>query len=77
LELNLSSRAKAETEKGAKLKGFSTQGTASKIPLHPFSASSVRLDYQRQLEMNTQDSEEDMLFRREIRYTSRERSGGF
>jgi hypothetical protein len=57
LELNLSSRARAETEKrGAPLKGFSPQETTSKMPLNPFSASSVRPDYQRQLEMNTQDS---------------------
>ncbi len=37
-------------------KGFSTQGTASKMPLNPFAASSVRPDYQKQLEMNIQDS---------------------
>jgi hypothetical protein len=43
---------------------------------HNFSGSSARVDYGRQLELNTQDGEEDMLFRQEIRYPERG-AGGF
>jgi hypothetical protein len=37
---------------------------------------SGRVDYRRRLELNTQDSDEDVLFRQEMRYPERE-AGGF
>jgi hypothetical protein len=37
-----------------------------------YSGSSARVDYRRRLEMNTQDSHEDALFRQEMRYPERE-----
>jgi hypothetical protein len=33
-----------------------------------YSGSSARMDYRRRLELNTQDSDEDALFRQEMRY---------
>jgi hypothetical protein len=44
--------------------------------LDNLAASSIRLDYRRQLEMDTQDSEEDFFFRGSRRYPSRG-AGGF
>jgi hypothetical protein len=44
--------------------------------LDSLAASSVHLDYRRQLEMDTQDSEEDFFFRGSRRYPSRG-AGGF
>jgi hypothetical protein len=44
--------------------------------LDSLAASSVHLDYRRQLEMDTQDSVEDFFFRRSRRYPSRG-AGGF
>jgi hypothetical protein len=41
-----------------------------------YSGSSARVDYRRQLELNTQDSDEDVLFRQEMRYPERG-AGGF
>jgi hypothetical protein len=41
-----------------------------------YSGSSARVDYRRRLEMNTQDSDEDTLFRQEMRYPERG-AGGF
>jgi len=41
-----------------------------------YSGSSARVDYRRRLELNTQDSEEDVLFRQEMRYPERG-TGGF
>ncbi len=41
-----------------------------------FSGSSARVDYRRRLELNTQDSDEDVLFRQEMRYPERG-AGGF
>jgi hypothetical protein len=41
-----------------------------------YSGSSARLDYQRRLELNTQDSDEDVLFRQEMNYPERG-AGGF
>ncbi len=41
-----------------------------------YSGSSARVDYLWQLEMNTQDSDEDVLFRQEMRYPERG-AGGF
>jgi hypothetical protein len=41
-----------------------------------FSGSSTRVDYRRQLKMKTQDSDEDALFRQEMRYPERG-AGGF
>jgi hypothetical protein len=41
-----------------------------------FSGSSTRVDYRQQLKMKTQDSDEDALFRQEMRYPERE-AGGF
>jgi hypothetical protein len=41
-----------------------------------YSGSSARVDYRRRLELNTQDSNEDVLFRQEMRYPERG-AGGF
>jgi hypothetical protein len=41
-----------------------------------YSSSSARVDYRRRLELNTQDSDEDVLFRQEMRYPERG-AGGF
>jgi hypothetical protein len=41
-----------------------------------YSGSSARVDYRRRLEMNTQDSDEDALFRQEMNYPERG-AGGF
>jgi hypothetical protein len=41
-----------------------------------YSGSSARADYRRRLELNTQDSDEDVLFRREMNYPERG-AGGF
>jgi hypothetical protein len=41
-----------------------------------YSSSSTRADYQRRLELNAQDSDEDVLFRREMNYPERG-AGGF
>jgi hypothetical protein len=41
-----------------------------------YSGSSARVDYRRQLELNRQDSDEDVLFRQEMRYPERG-TGGF
>jgi hypothetical protein len=41
-----------------------------------FSGSSARVDYRRRLELNTQDSDKDVLFRQEMRYPERG-AGGF
>ncbi len=41
-----------------------------------YSGSSARVDYRRRLELNTQDSNEDVLFRQEMRYLERG-AGGF
>jgi hypothetical protein len=43
---------------------------------HTYSSSSARADYQRRLELNNQDSDEDVLFRREMNYPERG-AGGF
>jgi hypothetical protein len=44
--------------------------------LHTYSGSSARVDYQWRLELNMQDSDEDVLFRQEMRYSERG-TGGF
>ncbi len=36
-----------------------------------YSGSSARVDYRRRLKLNTQDSDEDVLFRQEMRYPER------
>ena len=41
-----------------------------------YSGSSTRADYRQRLELNAQDSDEDVLFRREMNYPERE-AGGF
>jgi hypothetical protein len=41
-----------------------------------YSGSSARADYRRRLELNTQDSDEDVLFRQEMNYPERG-AGGF
>jgi hypothetical protein len=41
-----------------------------------YSGSSARADYRRRLELNTQDSDEEVLFRREMNYPERG-AGGF
>jgi hypothetical protein len=41
-----------------------------------YSGSSARVDYQRRLELSTQDSDKDVLFRQEMRYPERG-AGGF
>jgi hypothetical protein len=46
-------------------------GSSGELP-RTYSGSSARVDNWRQLEMNTQDSDEDALFRQEMRYPERE-----
>jgi hypothetical protein len=46
------------------------------ILVHTFLGSSASVNYRRRLEMNTQDSNEDVLFRQEMRYPERG-AGGF
>ena len=43
---------------------------------HTYSSSSTRADYRQRLELNAQDSDEDILFRREMNYPERG-AGGF
>jgi hypothetical protein len=50
-------------------------GSSGELP-RTYSGSSARVDYRRQLEMYTQDSDEDALFRQEMRYPERG-AGGF
>jgi hypothetical protein len=45
-------------------------GSSGELPC-TYSGSSARVDYRRRLEMNTQDSDEDVLFRQEMRYPER------
>jgi hypothetical protein len=40
-----------------------------------YSSSSARADYRRRLELNAQDSDEDVLFRREMNYPERGAGG--
>jgi hypothetical protein len=42
-------------------------GGSGELP-HTYSSSSARVDYRRQLELNTSDRDEDVLFRQEMRY---------
>jgi hypothetical protein len=57
--------------------GASTQlgGGSGELP-RTYSGSSARVDCRRQLELNTQDSDEDALFRQEMNYPERG-AGGF
>ncbi len=50
-------------------------GGSGELP-RTYSGSSARVDYRRRLEMNTQDSDEDVLFRQEMNYPERG-AGGF
>jgi hypothetical protein len=50
-------------------------GDSGELPC-TYSGSSARADYRRRLELNTQDSDEDVLFRREMDYPERG-VGGF
>jgi hypothetical protein len=50
-------------------------GDSGELP-RTYSGSSARADYRRRLELNTQDSDEDVLFRREMNYPERG-AGGF
>ncbi len=50
-------------------------GDSGELP-RTYSGSSARADYQRRLELNTQDSDEDVLFQREMNYPERG-AGGF
>ncbi len=50
-------------------------GSSGELP-RTYSGSSARVDYRRRLELNTQDSDEDVLFRQEMRYPERG-AGGF
>jgi hypothetical protein len=45
-------------------------GSSGELP-RTYSGSSARVDYQQRLELNTQDSDEDVLFRQEMRYPER------
>jgi hypothetical protein len=49
-------------------------GDSGELP-RTYSGSSARADYRRWLELNTQDSDEDVLFRREMNYPERGTSG--
>jgi hypothetical protein len=73
-------RAPARLQRGGRAllpAGASTPlgGSSGELP-HTYSSSSARVDYRGQLEMNTQDSDEDALFRQEIGYPERG-VGGF
>jgi hypothetical protein len=50
-------------------------GDSGELP-RTYSGSSARADYRRRLELNTQDSDEDVLFRQEMNYPERG-AGGF
>jgi hypothetical protein len=50
-------------------------GGSGELP-RTYSGSSARMDYRRRLELNTQDSDEDVLFRQEMNYPERG-AGGF
>jgi hypothetical protein len=50
-------------------------GGSGELPC-TYSGSSARADYRRRLELNTQDSDEDVLFRQEMNYPERG-AGGF
>jgi hypothetical protein len=50
-------------------------GSSGELP-RTYSVSSARVDYRRRLEMNTQDRDEDVLFRQGMRYPERG-AGGF
>jgi hypothetical protein len=50
-------------------------GSSGELPC-TYSSSSPRVDYRQRLELNTQDSDEDVLFRQEMRYPERG-AGGF
>jgi hypothetical protein len=50
-------------------------GDSGELP-RTYSGSSARADYRQQLELNTQDSDEDVLFRQEMNYPERG-AGGF
>jgi hypothetical protein len=50
-------------------------GSSGELP-RTYYGSSARVDYQRRLKLNTQDSDEDVLFLQEIRYPERG-AGGF
>jgi hypothetical protein len=50
-------------------------GDSGELP-RTYSGSSARADYRRRLELNTQDSDEDVLFQREMNYPERG-AGGF
>jgi hypothetical protein len=54
------------------LTGVSTPlgGNSGELP-RTYSGSSARTDYRRRLELNAQDSDEDVLFRREMNYPER------
>ncbi len=49
-------------------------GGSGELPL-TYSGSSARMDYRRRLELNTQDRDEDVLFRQEMNYPERGASG--
>jgi hypothetical protein len=76
--LNIGAPARLQREGRALLPaGASTPlgGSSEDLP-RTYSGSSTRADYRRRLEMNTQDSDEDALFRHEMRYPERG-AGGF
>jgi len=50
-------------------------GGSGELP-RMYSGSSARADYRQRLELNTQDSDEDVLFRQEMKYPERG-AGGF
>ena len=72
--------APARLQRGGRalpLAGASTPlgGGSGELP-RMYSGSSARADYRRRLELNTQDSDEDVLFRQEMNYPERG-AGGF
>jgi hypothetical protein len=50
-------------------------GSSGELP-RVYSGSSARVDYRRRLELNTQDSDEDVLFRQEMNYPERGAGAG-
>ncbi len=76
--LNIGAPARLQRGRRALLPaGASTPlgGSSGELPC-TYSGSSARVDYRRRLEMNMQDSDEDALFRQEMRYPERG-AGGF
>jgi hypothetical protein len=71
----LSIRAPARLQRGGRAlqpaRASTTLGGSSGELPRTYSGSSAKVDYQRRLELDTQDRDEDVLFRQEMRYPER------